>query len=122
MDLQENSLPLLTSFSHSGGAPGRGPRLRVRFRRSGQVTTIRGAFRRPNPNAEGLQVSFRRASIGGRLVGRLPYNRAVGPSPLGLMQGRPGFAANESAYLGDETTALFTEKVDPLLATLGGAA
>lgn len=123
LDFEEDQLPLLTSFEHSGGsATGRGPRFRVRVRRDGPTREIRGAFVRRNTNAQNLTVSFVRARIGGVQVGRNPFNRAGGPSVVGLMLGRPGFADARGEFLIDEVENRFDADFVPQINVIGEGA
>ena len=126
----EKAAPLLSSYASSGGnASGRGKLLTVKVRANRPAETIKGGFLRPNRNAKvdaadagrgGGKVAYRRATIDGRLVGRLPYNAARGPSPLGLLESRPGFADAEQDFLADETEALFVNKVNAALERVAG--
>lgn len=119
----EKNAPTLTSFSTTGGSPsGRGPKLKVRVRKGRGAQTIYGGFIRPNRNATepGAQkIAYARVRRpGGGLVGRLPYRVARGPSVLGLLQRRAGFADKESSFLADETIQQFESRIEKNLARL----
>lgn len=125
----ERNLPLLTSFPVTGGRPGpKGPKLKVRVRVGKPAEVVPAAWRRPNPNVfadpadsgSTTEVSYQRfQNEDGSFVGRMPYDATRGPSPLGLLEHRPGFAEEEQDFMADEITIQFQTRAGRLLDALG---